>query len=293
MLDAGGMKATFFVNGQNYDSIYNYIPTIQRMYNEGHQVASHTWDHADLATLSVDGDTSEMTQLETALLSIIGVFPTYMRPPYFSTNGQVLSTLGSLGYHVVQASVDTLDWQYNTAGTIGNSVSLYRNAVSGGYASIPLAHDTLPNTVQTLIPAMISALQAAGLTSVPVGQCLGDPQSNWYTTSRTGGSTGGSTGVSTDGTCANNGLSCPSGQCCSQYGWCGTTSDYCGAGCQSAFGTCTGGSTGGSTGVSTDGTCANNGLSCPSGECCSQYGWCGTTSDYCGAGCQSGFGQCS
>jgi peptidoglycan/xylan/chitin deacetylase (PgdA/CDA1 family) len=42
MLDAAGMKATFFVNGQNYDSIYNYIPTIQRMYNEGHQVASHT-----------------------------------------------------------------------------------------------------------------------------------------------------------------------------------------------------------------------------------------------------------
>jgi peptidoglycan/xylan/chitin deacetylase (PgdA/CDA1 family) len=42
MLDAAGMKGTFFVNGQNYDSIYNYIPTIQRMYNEGHQVASHT-----------------------------------------------------------------------------------------------------------------------------------------------------------------------------------------------------------------------------------------------------------
>src|SRR5438309_1020436 len=42
MLDAAGMEATFFVCGQNYDSIYNHIPTIQRMYNEGHQVASHT-----------------------------------------------------------------------------------------------------------------------------------------------------------------------------------------------------------------------------------------------------------
>jgi len=28
-------------------------------------------------------------------------------------------------------------------------------------------------------------------------------------------------------------------------------------------------------------------------ECCSKYGWCGTTSDYCGSGCQSEFGQCS
>lgn len=27
---------------------------------------------------------------------------------------------------------------------------------------------------------------------------------------------------------------------------------------------------------------------CASNECCSQWGYCGTTSDYCGAGCQSG-----
>lgn len=28
-------------------------------------------------------------------------------------------------------------------------------------------------------------------------------------------------------------------------------------------------------------------------QCCSQYGYCGTTSDYCSTGCQSGFGTCS
>nr|AAD34596.1 endochitinase precursor [Humulus lupulus] len=32
------------------------------------------------------------------------------------------------------------------------------------------------------------------------------------------------------------------------------------------------------------------GALCPNGLCCSQHGWCGTTSDYCAAGCQS---QCS
>jgi peptidoglycan/xylan/chitin deacetylase (PgdA/CDA1 family) len=42
ILKAGGQKATFFVNGQNYDNIYNYASTIQRMVTEGHQVASHT-----------------------------------------------------------------------------------------------------------------------------------------------------------------------------------------------------------------------------------------------------------
>ncbi|XP_073011452.1 endochitinase-like [Typha latifolia] len=42
------------------------------------------------------------------------------------------------------------------------------------------------------------------------------------------------------------GALCPNGQCCSQYGWCGTTTDYCGTGCQSQ---CGGGGGGGSGGV--------------------------------------------
>lgn len=29
------------------------------------------------------------------------------------------------------------------------------------------------------------------------------------------------------------------------------------------------------------------GAVCPNGLCCSQYGWCGATEPYCGAGCQS------
>lgn len=32
---------------------------------------------------------------------------------------------------------------------------------------------------------------------------------------------------------------------------------------------------------------------CPSSKCCSKYGYCGKSSDYCGKGCQSAFGQCN
>lgn len=44
--------------------------------------------------------------------------------------------------------------------------------------------------------------------------------------------------VSTNGMCGN-GLACPSSMCCSQYNYCGTSTDYCDAGCQATFGTCT------------------------------------------------------
>ena len=40
------------------------------------------------------------------------------------------------------------------------------------------------------------------------------------------------------GRCGGEYGSCPSGQCCSKYGWCGESQGYCGKGCQSAFGKC-------------------------------------------------------
>ncbi|CRK11988.1 hypothetical protein BN1723_009563, partial [Verticillium longisporum] len=109
--------------------------------------------------------------------------------------------------------------------------------------------------------------------------------------------------VSTDGSCGGaNGLICPQGNCCSKFGFCGATTDHCGAGCQSAFGICgTSGGTSSSTSsksapagsVSTDGSCGSaNGLICPQGNCCSKFGFCGATTDHCGAGCQSAFGIC-
>jgi peptidoglycan/xylan/chitin deacetylase (PgdA/CDA1 family) len=42
-LDAAGFRATFFQNGQNWDSIYNYNSTLKRMISDGHQIASHTY----------------------------------------------------------------------------------------------------------------------------------------------------------------------------------------------------------------------------------------------------------
>jgi peptidoglycan/xylan/chitin deacetylase (PgdA/CDA1 family) len=41
-LEAAGHRATFFQNGNNWDIIYNYNSTIQRMVQNNHQVCSHT-----------------------------------------------------------------------------------------------------------------------------------------------------------------------------------------------------------------------------------------------------------
>eukprot|EP00271_Cylindrocystis_brebissonii_P003382 TRINITY_DN1429_c0_g3_i1.p1 TRINITY_DN1429_c0_g3~~TRINITY_DN1429_c0_g3_i1.p1 ORF type:complete len:808 (-),score=92.76 TRINITY_DN1429_c0_g3_i1:394-2817(-) len=96
---------------------------------------------------------------------------------------------------------------------------------------------------------------------------------------------------------------CPSGTCCSAFGFCGSTDAYCGNGNCAAE--CWQGVTpvafaGGSTSTPPTapssvsppspsltpplGSCSATYDGCAFGQCCSVYGYCGNTTDYCGSG---------
>ncbi|CAL1387750.1 unnamed protein product [Linum trigynum] len=110
------------------------------------------------------------------------------------------------------------------------------------------------------------------------------------------------------------GKKCKDGSCCSEYGWCGNTDQHCGKGCLS---NCDGGGKkspppppdnsysfpairrgggvvvkGGDDGSYNDPHCGSQagGGTCDPGYCCSQFGFCGKTVEYCGDGCQNGCG---
>ncbi|KAF2660521.1 carbohydrate esterase family 4 protein [Lophiostoma macrostomum CBS 122681] len=341
-------KATFFITGNNIgkgeiDTTPEYVSDIQRMYAEGHQVASHTWTHLDLSAISHADRLNQMYKNEMALRNILGVIPTYMRPPYSSCTGQCETDMANLGYHVTYFNVDTDDYDQDDPNLIQNSKNWFKGNITAGGATaassewLSISHDIHAQTAYNLTDYMLSTLTSLGYTPVTVGECLGDPEANWYrsasgagtTTVSTAGSTStktsssaaptGTKKVSTDATCGGtNGYTCQGstfGTCCSVNGWCGSTTDYCGTGCQSAFGSCTGSSSSSSAKpaatssvktsaaatttvkVSTDGACGGtSGKTCKGstfGTCCSQYGYCGSTSAYCGTGCLTGFGTCT
>lgn len=54
------------------------------MYDEGHQIASHTWSHPDLCNITSAQRKDEMYKNEMAIRNVVGVIPTYMRPPFSS-----------------------------------------------------------------------------------------------------------------------------------------------------------------------------------------------------------------
>ncbi|KAJ9117708.1 hypothetical protein QFC24_006422 [Naganishia onofrii] len=47
----GGSKATFFLNGNNYDCIYNHVDEIRALSAAGHTLGSHGWSHKDMSQL--------------------------------------------------------------------------------------------------------------------------------------------------------------------------------------------------------------------------------------------------
>ncbi|EFQ99339.1 hypothetical protein MGYG_02352 [Nannizzia gypsea CBS 118893] len=180
LLNKNGAKGTFFVNAMNFGSIQDYADVIKRMYTEGHQLGSHTYSHADLSKLNSTGIALEMKKLDDILAPIIdGHRPTYMRAPYFAYSDTVYKTMAELQYHMIDANIDTKDYEHATPEGVPISVANFKKGLDAG-GSITLCHDVHQTTVEMLMQQLLDEVKKRGLKAVTVGECLGDPQANWY-----------------------------------------------------------------------------------------------------------------
>ncbi|KAK0220761.1 carbohydrate esterase family 4 protein [Armillaria nabsnona] len=172
ILDAKGVKGTFFVNGNNYGCIYDdmEIAALQNAYSKGHQIGSHTWAHKDLATLTTAQVESEFTLTDIALEKILGVKVAFMRPPYGSYNNGVLQVAAA---HNQSAIV----WDFDSGDSVGesaaNSEKDYDTLVAKHPSTIlTLNHETIRECT-TVLPHALDVLLGAGYKLVTVAECLG------------------------------------------------------------------------------------------------------------------------
>ena len=186
-------SATFFITGNNLgkgpiDTTAPYPDIIKRMIAEGHQVASHTWSHYSLSTLSTAMRRDQMAKNERALANIIGKYPTYMRPPFSDCTPESGCTkdLTALGYHRVYFDLDTEDYLHDDPSQIQQSKDIVRDALFGAgkdatdYLSIE--HDIHQQTVANLSTYFFDQIVQKGWKGVTVGECLQDDPKNWYRT---------------------------------------------------------------------------------------------------------------
>lgn len=132
-----------------------------------------------------------MYKNEMALNNILGVFPTYMRPPYSSCTAECgcESDMKDLGYHIIYYDVDTEDYLHNDPYLIQTSKDIFTSALAkshwtewGSNNFLVIGHDIEDQTANNLTEFMLQRLLAGGYKPVTVGKCLGDDKENWYRT---------------------------------------------------------------------------------------------------------------
>ncbi|KAL7929349.1 carbohydrate-binding module family 18 [Trichoderma chlorosporum] len=181
-----GAKATFFITGRNLgkgainDPSTDWPRLIRRMKADGHQIGSHTWSHQRLPGIGKSRVRQQMIYNEIAIADLIGVFPTYMRPPYSASDDDIDRWLGELGYHITYFDLDTEGYLHEDANEISEDIIQKAfDEKDAEYDSIlHIEHDTVSESVYNLVPFTLDLLYRAGFRPVTVGECLGDPEKN-------------------------------------------------------------------------------------------------------------------
>lgn len=138
-------RATFFIVGNRVEM---YSETLQMVYDQGNQIASHTYDHKDLRTMSAKEMKKELKKTDQAVKKVIGCETTALRPPYGNVNGKMHKTIK---VPMIYWSVDSEDWKSR------NADKVLKRCKSVQDGDIILFHDLYPSTanaIKKLVPKL-------------------------------------------------------------------------------------------------------------------------------------------
>jgi len=164
LLAAHHIKATFFVIGEN---VAEHPDIVARAAREGHEIASHSWSHPNLAKMSQESVRSQLQRTDDAIKSATGKSPTLMRPPYGSiTEREKRWIHDEFGYDIILWDVDPLDWKRPGPAVVRNRI--LKETRPG---SIVLAHDIHPGTIEAM-PSTFDELEAKSFKFVTVSELI-------------------------------------------------------------------------------------------------------------------------
>ena len=166
ILDSFGVKATFFVIGENagwYDEL------VREEYLRGHEIGNHSFDHSDMKKLTADEIKTEIEETEKTVYENIEYRTKLLRPPGGMISDNVLEAAEEEDYKVICWSVDTRDWAHTPVDEIVNNV-----LSNTGEGDIILFHDYIngesptPDALKKIIPE----LMARGYNFVTVSELI-------------------------------------------------------------------------------------------------------------------------
>ncbi len=155
VLEKNYAVATFFMVGQNIEGKEEIV---KRSYELGNEMASHTWDHANLSKSGDEKIKKQLDDTDAAIKAVVNVENPILRPPYGAFNDNVKSVCGK---PIIMWSVDTLDWKTRSAD------STYDSCMTAKDGDIILMHD-IHECSAIAAEDIIPDLQAKGFQLVTV-----------------------------------------------------------------------------------------------------------------------------
>ena len=159
------VHATFFMTGGWVES---YPDDVRAIYEAGHDLGNHSENHKQMSTLSADECKQEIQKVHDKVKELTGQDMILFRPPYGDYNDTLIDTANSLGYHVIQWDIDSLDWKDYGA---DNIVSRVVDNDHLGNGAIILMHNGAKYTPDAL-ERVITGLQEKGYEIVPISQLI-------------------------------------------------------------------------------------------------------------------------
>ena len=162
-LEKYGVKATFFVVGEWCSRCPEALAAIHAA---GHELGSHSDTHPDMSRLDEAAIRAELDGCAEKLKAATGERPSLFRPPSGAYGDTLIRTAKSMGYYVVQWSLDSIDWKGLSAQEIYERI--VPKAENG---DILLLHSGAKHTAEAL-PDILEGLVARGFDVIPVSELI-------------------------------------------------------------------------------------------------------------------------
>ncbi|KAI8378455.1 chitin deacetylase [Blakeslea trispora] len=173
-LQQNNLKASMFYIGSN---VLDWPYGALRGVADGHHIASHTWSHQYMTTLTNKEVLAELYYTQKAIKLATGVTPRYWRPPFGDVDDRVRWVATQLGLTAVIWNYDTDDWAADDGSTPEAVEKTYEDFIEMGNngtftesGNIVLTHE-IDNVTMSLALEFLPKIKDAYKNILDVATC--------------------------------------------------------------------------------------------------------------------------
>jgi len=162
-LNKYNVKITFFMVG---DWVEKYTDAAKKIYENGHELANHSYSHPHVNNLSKEENISQINKCSELIKQITGSPSVLYRGQYGEYNNTVIEAAEETNHTTIQWSIDSLDYKSLTGEQMWERIG---PKLENG--SIILMHNGTENTALSL-DMIISNIKEKGYEIVPVSELI-------------------------------------------------------------------------------------------------------------------------